>query len=1094
MNPRISHSSRSARPRAGLSDWLRVALLTLAILGLAAPAAAQTVPNLTGSFPTSIIQGTSGSLSTISGTSLRVPIDGTLCGSNPAVRVRIQYLNSSGIPFPATFILPASQVVATAIFGVPYDETITAQLGTISVRAIYETNPSPGVFEPCFTTNSIDLQVRFGILPTELSNGFVGEAYGPVALAANGAAGPVVWQVLEGALPPGLTLSSTGVISGTPTTRGQYYFLVRATDSTNPDRTDTRDFYLPIWDRITILPPTLPNGVVGQAYSQTFNIGTGNELFTEDTLPPGLSIESTYNEQTDTYTFRLAGTPTTAGTYTFTVEAYEFDYMQEGTAGYGTRQYTVQIFSSIQVTTTNLPAATLGVPYQTQLLSNLPSGTPVVWSITAGSLPPGLALASATGVISGTPAQIGSFGFTVRVALAGGNGISAPVNLTLLVVTPPLTLAPLQLSAGEVSAPYSALFTPSGGIGAYVLSIASGALPPGLSLNPTTRTISGVPTQPGLFRFVMRVVSGSEILEQGYTINIDPEPVTITTAALQDGYRGQTYVQNIAATGGIPPYAFRVSVGALPPAVTLNANGGLVGQPGSTGVFNFTVTATDSRGAFAQRAFTLTILAPLELTGPTPLPPATEGESYSATLTATGGKTPYAFALLGGALPAGMTLSSTGAVSGTPTSPGIFVFTAQVTDANGRTAQRAIELNVIGALRLSPESLPEATRMLEYSVRLMVQGGLGPYQWAIEGGLPPGIAFEAGLFRGAATAVGSFPVNVTVTDSRNRSLSRQYTIVVVPGVTILTTSLPAGTAGQDYETTLTAERGTPPYRWLISSALPQGLTLDPATGRISGRPTAAGSFGLAARVEDQNNLFDTASLTLTINAPPPPPLRITELPTVSPPAQQPNFAVVLDAPFPLPLEGEVDLTFEPARGPDDPAVQFANGARRMPFTIPAGQTRANFASPSAVQTGTVAGLVTLTSTYRTAGVDVTPSPAPRQTLRIDPAAPVLTRLDLVRSASGFELVVFGYSTPRDITRANVRLTAAPGATLTSTELTIDLNPIFTTWYNSNASFPFGSQFRLSLPFTLTGSAADISSAAVTLTNSVGTSNSLSSNF
>ncbi len=1085
MNSTISLSSHNARRDTGFAPWLRLALLILAAFGLSIPAAAQT---LTSTFPTSIIQGTSGTIS-VNGSALRVPFESTNCGPNPAVRIQMQYLNALGIPIQS-FNVPESQVFATFMFGVPYDTVVTAQLGIVSLRGVYQTNPSLGVFEPCFTTNSIDLPVRFGILPTELSIGFVGEAYGPVTLAANGAAGPVVWQVLEGALPPGITLSSNGVLSGTPTARGRYFFLVRATDSTNPDRSDARDFSLSVYDRITILPPTLPNGVVGQAYNQVFDIGTGNELFTEDDLPPGLSIQ--FNQSTGA--FSLTGTPTTAGTYTFTLEASEFDPQQEATVGFGTRQYTVQIFPSIQVTTTNLPSAVLGVPYQTQLLSNLPSGTPVLWSISAGSLPAGLSLAPATGVIGGTPAQVGSFNIAVRVALVGENGISAPANLTLLVATPPLSLAPLQLTAGEVNAPYAAVFSPSGGIGAYVLSIASGALPPGLSLNPTTRTVSGVPTQPGLFRFVMRVVSGSEILEQGYTINIDPEPVTITTAALQEGYRGQTYVQNIAATGGIPPYAFRVSAGALPPAVTLNANGNLVGQPGSSGVFNFTVTATDSRGAFAQRPFTLTILDPLELTGPTPLPPATEGESYSATLTATGGKTPYTFALLSGALPSGVTLSSTGAVSGTPAAPGLFVFTAQVTDANSRTAQRAIELNVIGALRLSPESLPEATRLLEYNTRLTVQGGLGPYQWSIQGDLPPGLVFEDGLFRGAPTAIGSFPLTVTVRDSRQRSLTRPYTLVVTPGVTILTTSLPAATATQDYQTTLAAEGGRPPYRWLISSALPEGLSLNPATGQISGRPATAGSFSLNVRVEDQNNLFDTATLALTVNAPTPPPLRITDLPAASPPAQQPTFAVVLDQPYPLPLQGEVDLTFEPTRGPDDPAVQFANGSRRLPFTIPAGQTRANFVSPAALQTGTVAGLVTLTSRYRASGLDVTPSPAPRQTLRIDPAAPVLTRLDLTRSANSFQLVVFGYSTPRDITRATVRLTAAPGATLTSSELTIDLSSLFTTWYNSSTSFPFGSQFRLTLPFTLTGSAADISSVSVTLTNSVGTSNSLSSTF
>ena len=202
MNSTISLSSPSARRNTGFSSWLRLTLLIFAALGLSLPAAAQT---LTSTFPTSVIQGTSGTIS-INGSNLRLPFDTTLCGVNPAVRVRLEYLNSQGLPIQ-NLIVPGSQVFAVFILGAPYDQTVTSQIDFLNVRAIYETNPSPGVFEPCLTTNSIGLEVRFGIVPTNLPRAFTGETYGPISLTANGAA---VRRLVDRDRypPPGILLSS----------------------------------------------------------------------------------------------------------------------------------------------------------------------------------------------------------------------------------------------------------------------------------------------------------------------------------------------------------------------------------------------------------------------------------------------------------------------------------------------------------------------------------------------------------------------------------------------------------------------------------------------------------------------------------------------------------------------------------------------------------------------------------------------------------------------------------------------------------------------------------------------------------------------
>jgi large repetitive protein len=938
-----------------------------------------------------------------------------------------------------------------------------------------------------FSERTYNFQITspYVITPTSLPNATQYLEYSqPLALNTTE---PASWSIVSGSLPSGVNLnSSTGLISGTPFQAGAFTFTVRAQVSTQFGITPSQDrtLTLNVGDNpLTILTASLPNGFVGQQYSQPvvaaggappyfFNLNGGN-------LPPGLSLDSSSGV--------ISGAPTTIGSYTFEVQVWD-NFENDAT-----RTLSIEILPSLTVTTTNVPGATLNQPYSTTLQH---SGTtqPVTWQLTSGTLPPGITLSSA-GVLSGTPTQLGTFNFAVRVGLPSIEVFSQPQPLTITVAPPPLTLSPPSLPGGVVSVPYTATFTPGGGVGNFALTLLSGALPPGLNYNPATRTISGTPSTYGSFPFVMRLTSGSDILEQQFTINVEPAPLVFLSESAPDGYRSETYQFNIQVQGGVPPYQFSVSSGGLPPAVALNPGGAVVGQPGGAGVFPFTATVVDSLRASASASFTITIYDQLTLVGPSPLPAAVEGEEYSTTLQVTGGKPPLNFTLLSGALPAGITLSPAGVVSGIATAGGQYVFTARVEDANGRASQRSIELPVVAALRIETETLPEAVTFREYNVAMAASGGVAPYTWTYSGGLPPGLFFENGVFRGAPTAIGEFPLTINVTDSGNRSTARVYTLVVTGGILITTSSLPPAEAGEDYAAQLTAVGGEQPYRWSIEGLLPEGLSLNPGTGLISGRAVAAGTFNFIARVEDINDLSDTATLSITVSIPPPPTVQIMGLPPSTGPAQQPTFTVMVSEPYPAALDGELDLAFAPDSGPDDPAVQFANGSRRLPFRIPATLMSANFGgTPPALQTGTVAGLITLTTSYRSGNQDLTPTPAPTQTIRIAPAAPVLTRLDVTRSAAGFELAVFGFSTPRNITRATVRLTPAQGATLTTTEFNLELGPLFTTWYTSAQSAEFGSQFRLVLPFGLTGSGSDIASVSVTLTNSVGTSNTLTSIF
>jgi len=186
---------------------------------------------------------------------------------------------------------------------------------------------------------------------------------------------------------------------------------------------------------------------------------------------------------------------------------------------------------------------------------------------------------------------------------------------------------------------------------------------------------------------------------------------------------GVAYNSSLTATGGTSPYTFAITGGALPGGLTLNTStGAITGTPNTPGPFTFTARVTDSAGltpgntpaqgarrtalagspaaASVSSSFTITVSpAPLSIGGPNAN--GQVGVPYNSSLTATGGVSPFTFAITGGALPGGLTLApGTGAITGTPNTPGTFNFTARVTDSqeSGNTpAQRARRAALAGS-------------------------------------------------------------------------------------------------------------------------------------------------------------------------------------------------------------------------------------------------------------------------------------------------------------------------------------------------------------------------------------------------------------
>jgi len=422
------------------------------------------------------------------------------------------------------------------------------------------------------------------------------------------------------------------------------------------------------------------------------------------------------------------------------------------------------------------------------------------------------------------------------------------------------------LPAGTVGTLYSETFRATGNsTPPYTWSLDSGSLPPGLTLLPTG-TLTGTPTMAGTFDFRVRVVDSNvtnnlaapQSSQKAFSLTII-DALTITTGSpLPPGTVGTSYSQTFRAAGGTSPYTWSVASGSLPGGLTLSVSGSLSGTPSATGSFNFTIRVADSSASprSSQKAFSLTIVAPLSITTSSPLASGIVGVSYDQTLTANGGTSPYTWSIASGSLPAGLSFSSSGTLNGTPTAAGSFNFTIRVIDSSiaQQTVQKAFTLTVVSLSITTTSPLPSGVVGTGYSKGLQASGGTPPYRWSIpSGGLPKGLSLASdGVLSGVPTTAGSFSFSIQVTDSRSPQQSAEQTFT-------LTIDNPNAAS-----VTLTGLPGelNPTQQVPIALALSAPVSV-PLSGTLTLSFTANGVAGLS----DPLVMFSNGSRTASFNVP-----------------------------------------------------------------------------------------------------------------------------------------------------------------------------------------------------------------------------------
>ncbi len=435
-------------------------------------------------------------------------------------------------------------------------------------------------------------------------------------------------------------------------------------------------------------------------------------------------------------------------------------------------------------------------PIDIQLQAAGGSGTGYTWSISAGSLPPGMAarndggplyfpLGTTAGLI-GVATTPGTYNFTIQVTDSANN--TATKACTMKILTLAIT-DPTQFPDGFVGSVYPA-YTPVavGATGAVTWSIPNNNLPSGLSINQNTGAITGTPNgNPGNYGFNVSATDSTGTTTRFYNIQIWGVNIP-TPGDLGTFNQGSTVNTSISAAGGSPPYTF--SGGGLPPGLSFSQNGSITGTiTGGSGTFRFNLSVTDHNGNGYNKNFimnVITVPVPPTVNIAYPLEDATLGEVRNFPIDVNGGRPPYAYTITSGSLPPGLVLLSgvvrsnfnnlgpdDAIITGSSTALGSYSFTLNVKDSSPTPYTVSIPMTINVKALTANFGILGPTAGLPYSTYIQPVGATtnttytpGTSSWTIvTGTLPVGLTLNTstGVISGTPTGNGNSNVFMDIT-------------------------------------------------------------------------------------------------------------------------------------------------------------------------------------------------------------------------------------------------------------------------------------------------------------------------------------------
>ncbi len=662
-------------------------------------------------------------------------------------------------------------------------------------------------------------------------------------------------------LPAGLSInSSTGTISGTPTAPGSSSVTVKATDGAG--YSGSASFTWTVTNTVSVANPGNRSSVSGTAITPVTDSATDSQsgatlTWSATGLPAGLSINGSSGT--------ISGTPTTAGSSSVTVKATDG-------AGYsGSATFTWTISNTVAVTNPGNQADVSGSPITAVTTGGSDSSSTTNLTYSATGLPAGLSINSSTGTITGTPTTPGTSSVTVTAGdPSGANGsatFSWTVSNTVAVANPGSRSA----VTGTPVSPLAASATDSQA-GATLTWSATG-LPAGLSVDASTGTVTGTPTAPCTCSVTLKAVDGAGFSGSSTFTWTVANTVAVSGQAAQSDVSG-TAISPLgnSATDSQTGQAFTWSATDLPAGLSIDpASGAITGTPTTGGTSSVTVTATDRAGFSGSVSFSWAITDDVVVVQPGPQL-STSGTAVSP-LTASATDTESGAVLTWSAtgLPSGLSIDpSSGAVTGTPTSGGIYSPVVTATDGAGFSGNATFTwtiTNVVSVVDPGDQSDVSGQAITPLTIAATDSSSTATLTYSATG-LPAGLSIDpsTGTISGNPTTADTSSVTVSATDGQDYADSTVFTWTVTDDISVVNPGDQSDVSGSIISPLTDTATDTGSDQSLTWSAvgLPAGLSIDPSTGTVSGTPTVAGTSSVTLTATDNAGYSGSASFSWSV--------------------------------------------------------------------------------------------------------------------------------------------------------------------------------------------------------------------------------------